>query len=290
MTLISVPMQTELPLPRSIANCVRLIPGNDKCADCEACCPQWSSVSFGILICLVCAGKHRALGVSISFVKSLELDSWTKLERVSIEIGGNAKWNEFCLGCSIDNLSFTKKYHSEYAKSYRQRITLIANHLARPERAATFAVQFGQLADRESSDHLPVENSLEERFGRQLASRNFGISSSKHCSRNQVWKKYERELGVQGQALGFTLAKTKGGFAEVNKVTKGGEADILDVSVGSFIVAINGHKIATYDEIVEMIKSTPRPIRFRFVRRKVDNDVGAPQQHTSNLMPDSITS
>ncbi|CCI41205.1 unnamed protein product [Albugo candida] len=288
MTFISVPMQTEHPLPRSIANCVRLIPGNDKCADCDASCPQWSSVSYGILICLACAGKHRALGVSISFVKSLELDSWSKLERVSIEIGGNAKWSSFCQGCSIDNLSFSEKYRSEYAKSYKQRITLLANHLARPERAELF----GPIADRETN-HITVDQRCEGRCSQtdlQPTLRNIEILTLKHCNRNQLWKKYERELGLHGHALGFTLAKTKGGFAEVNRVTKGGEADILDVSVGSFIVAINGHKTATYDEIVELIKSTPRPIRFRFVRRKVENDIAPLRQYASTLMPDSITS
>lgn len=57
-----------------------------RCVDCKAIYPQWSAVSFGILVCLVCAGKHRSLGVSTSFVKSLGMDSWSQSELRQIEV------------------------------------------------------------------------------------------------------------------------------------------------------------------------------------------------------------
>ena len=46
------------------------------CVDCLTPKPQWASVSFGTLLCLDCAGRHRGLGVHISFVRSVQMDAW----------------------------------------------------------------------------------------------------------------------------------------------------------------------------------------------------------------------
>lgn len=51
---------------------------NQKCFDCQSRFPQWASASFGIFLCLNCSGKHRSYGPSISFVRSMTLDKWTK--------------------------------------------------------------------------------------------------------------------------------------------------------------------------------------------------------------------
>jgi stromal membrane-associated protein len=48
---------------------------------------------MGAFCCLECSGSHRRLGVHISFVRSINLDSWKEKEVMSMENGGNAKVN-----------------------------------------------------------------------------------------------------------------------------------------------------------------------------------------------------
>lgn len=63
---------------------------NKYCVDCDAKGPRWASWNLGIFLCIRCAGIHRNLGVHLSKVKSVNLDSWTA-EQVSMmmEIGNS---------------------------------------------------------------------------------------------------------------------------------------------------------------------------------------------------------
>lgn len=70
-------------------------PGNATCVDCSAPSPQWASPKFGTFICLTCAGLHRGLGVHISFVRSIQMDSFKPLELARMDLGGNNAWKEF---------------------------------------------------------------------------------------------------------------------------------------------------------------------------------------------------
>lgn len=86
-----------------------------------------------------------------------------------------------------------------------------------------------------------------------------------------AWRKYACQLGVAAESLGISLTKTRGGFAEVTRVTPGGEAEQLAVVVGSYVVGLNAVQTSAFEEIVALVRTLPRPIQFHFAVRSLSH-------------------
>ncbi|KAI9907040.1 hypothetical protein PsorP6_004516 [Peronosclerospora sorghi] len=280
---------------------IRLLPGNDRCVDCKAICPQWAGVSFGILLCLDCAGKHRSLGVQTSFVKSLVMDAWSLSEVRALEQGGNAKWAAVCAGTGISYLTIGEKYSSGVAKAYKSRVALAAAKMPSVKCVFTAESFLSMLAEIKPSGEVnpglfkeedPISIKEDPISPAEMASKVQSFSNytdkttvkcttccsmvlldqlslhSKFCaissSSVMEWRKYERKIGAPGKALGFTVAKLSSGYAEVSRVTPGGAAEQANVIVGSLLVGLNNMKNLKFDEIVGMLRTLPRPIVFHF--------------------------
>lgn len=116
---------------KALVNTLRNKQDNKLCFDCPAKNPSWVSVTYGVFLCMDCCGRHRGLGVHISFMRSAELDTWKPEEALRVHYGGNAAARDYFKQHGINDAK--NRYNTTAAQMYKRRLDkLVAGETAPP--------------------------------------------------------------------------------------------------------------------------------------------------------------
>lgn len=116
------------------------IEGNLRCIDCDATNPQWATLSYGALLCIECSGRHRQMGVQVSVVRSITMDSWKHSDVLAMLEGGNKQLGDFFArhGLSEDDSKdkvLANRYKTNAAKFYKKNLSI---HVSRVSDAGLY--------------------------------------------------------------------------------------------------------------------------------------------------------
>ena len=205
------------------------VEGNSECVDCGDKKPKWASMNNGVFLCLKCAGVHRSFGMNISFIRSLQIDSWTENQLLFLTKGGNNNFKKNLQDFNIDiaSASLDIKYKSKAADYYRRYLknevdrecdsNYVPTQIVKPE--LNVAQEILEVKE-ENKDDIQNKEKKEEKTTRTFFGFMSNVLSKVKDGTTEAAKKVEKgftdlKLGEKFKTAGTAIAgaaKTSGTF------------------------------------------------------------------------------
>ena len=186
--------EMERAFPPACLHLLHTLPNNTKCHDCSAPHPSWASVSYGITLCLQCSGKHRSLGVNVSYVKSITLDSWKRKEILCMLEGGNGQLMQFFDRHGMGSSSSSQQQHQQHQQQLLLQGSPTTSGASSPrgnvgvlDRYKTKAASFYRQHLKSHAKQVAAKGGLYE--GREASRKGSSSGSSSTSSSSQSTKK-----------------------------------------------------------------------------------------------------
>lgn len=206
-------------------------------------------MSHGTVLCLECAGRHRALGVQVSFVRSLLMDSWTAEQVETMRQGGNQQIRNFFAKMNVENSPVETLYRTKAAAYYREKLKervqkVLAGEISGERRTSP------KPEDKAAHKHDKPSHSQPQQPQQQL----HPVFGRRKMTQLQV------QFG--DGPMGMSITKDGFGQAQVTRLVPGGAAQQQGIRVGDYIVGVAGKNVGGYDEVMALIPVLPRPLRL----------------------------